>query len=121
MSAGSRRGFLRSLVSLPLIGGGVTLIGAPTAVAMPCTVAALETYRDWLATEYGEALIELEPLTHSQRPYYSEHVARFRRDWCADNRTLNPFPSSGRFLTPPAEPPSARAAIVLSAVGCDWR
>lgn len=33
----SRRGFLRGLVSLPLIGGGVTLIGAPTAAATPVT------------------------------------------------------------------------------------
>ncbi len=35
MSASTVRGFLRSLVSLPLIGGGVTLIGAPSALPSP--------------------------------------------------------------------------------------
>ena len=31
-----RRTFLRQLASLPLIGGGVTLIGNPTAAAVAC-------------------------------------------------------------------------------------
>lgn len=39
--ASSRRGSLRGLTSLPLIGGGVSLIGRPTAVAEPLTRAAL--------------------------------------------------------------------------------
>ena len=35
-----RRSFLRQLASLPLIGGGVTLIGKPTAAAVPVTPKA---------------------------------------------------------------------------------
>ena len=37
----ARRGFLRQLAHLPLIGGGVTLLGNPTAAAVPALGAAL--------------------------------------------------------------------------------
>ncbi len=40
-----RRGFLRGLVTLPLIGGGVTLIGNPTAAAEPVTKELLVNYQ----------------------------------------------------------------------------
>jgi hypothetical protein len=46
-----RRGFLRGLVTLPLIGGGLSLIGAPSAVAEPVTPALLAAYRRWLQME----------------------------------------------------------------------
>src|SRR5215203_3733402 len=46
-----RRGFLRGLVSLPLIGGGVTLIGSPTAAAVPVTKELLDSYDAWLFYE----------------------------------------------------------------------
>ena len=46
-----RRAFLSSLVSLPLIGGGVTLIGQPTATAVPLSDALLANYEGWLAWE----------------------------------------------------------------------
>ena len=36
-SPSDRRGFLRGLVLLPRIGGGVTLVGSPTAAAVPVT------------------------------------------------------------------------------------
>lgn len=124
MSApGSRRGFLRGLTTLPLIGGGVALIGAPSAVAEPCTQPALEAYADWLAREYGETLIELAPLDHPGRavlPQFYEYARQHAREWCDDNLTLT---RSRRvsFERPPAAPPSTRAALVLSAVGHDWR
>ena len=59
----NRRGFLRGLASLPLIGGGVTLIGQPTAAAVPVTDDLLRTYQSWLGWErmkvcrrlYGDA------------------------------------------------------------------
>jgi hypothetical protein len=35
----ARRDFLRSLAHLPLIGGGVTILGNPTAAAVPVTTA----------------------------------------------------------------------------------
>lgn len=46
-----RRGFLCQLASLPLIGGGVTLIGQPTASAEPVTPDLLEAYKTWLDME----------------------------------------------------------------------
>lgn len=47
-----RRGFLRGLVTLPLIGGGVTLIGNPTAAAVPAENPEL--------IQLGRRLIEAE-------------------------------------------------------------
>jgi len=41
-----RRSFLRGLVTLPLIGGGVTLIGRPAAAVPLVQVAALPTLDD---------------------------------------------------------------------------
>ena len=41
-----RRTFLRGLVSLPLIGGGVTLIGQPAAAVPLVQAAALPTFDD---------------------------------------------------------------------------
>jgi len=46
-----RRGFLRSLVSLPMLGGGVALIGTPHAVAEPITTGLMQSYRRFLTTE----------------------------------------------------------------------
>ena len=109
-----RRTFLRGLASLPLIGGGVTLIGNPTAAAVPVTTRLLERYSDWLATEYGETLIELAP---RYQPEHALSVERWRREWCRDNRTINPDPELGRFCTAPALLPSTRAAVILSAAG----
>jgi hypothetical protein len=47
-----RRGFLAQLVKLPLIGGGLSLIGQPQAVAEPVTPGLLEAYRSWLVMEF---------------------------------------------------------------------
>jgi hypothetical protein len=44
----ARRGFLRGLAHLPLIGGGVTLLGDPTAAAVPVTEQLLDAYSEWL-------------------------------------------------------------------------
>ncbi|WP_066922873.1 hypothetical protein [Methylobacterium sp. CCH5-D2] len=115
----ARRGFLRGLVSLPLIGGGVTLIGAPTAVAQPVTPGLLDAYADWLAVEYGETLIERNGMQHREDYRQSLAIMKFRREWCQENPTLNA--AGNRFLSPPATLPSARAAVVLAAAGQNWR
>ena len=47
----ARRGFLRGLAALPLVGGAVTLIGQPTAAAVLATPELLEAYRNWLHME----------------------------------------------------------------------
>ena len=40
-----RRAFLRGLASLPLIGGGLTLIGNATAAAVPVTRELMHGYK----------------------------------------------------------------------------
>jgi hypothetical protein len=102
-----RRGFLRGLVSLPLIGGGVTLIGRPSAVAVPVTTDLQDRYIAWLAHEHRQALCER----------YAEQGVRIGR--------LVPmfyFPAAPDIEAAVyAAPPSSRAAVVLSAVGCGLR
>ena len=39
-----RRAFLASLAALPMLGGGVRLIGRPTAAAVPVTDGLLRNY-----------------------------------------------------------------------------
>ena len=111
----ARRSFLHGLVTLPMIGGGVTLIGNPTAAAVPVTDALHARYTEWLAVEYGNALIERDG--REAPPSVRDFHIDYRRRWCEGNRTLNPDPASGRFRLLPFVPPSARAAVILSAAG----
>ena len=118
----TRRGFLRGLTALPLIGGGVTLIGNPTKAAEPVTPHLLDCYDTWL--------------------FYERRFLRFERfgsggDRCGwDNRFAVVDTTTGKafdFVTMAHaggryhgrgredQSPSTRAAVVLSAVGCDWR
>lgn len=46
-----RRGFLRGLASLPLVGGSVALIGSPTAAAVQPSAGMVATYVAWLDAE----------------------------------------------------------------------
>lgn len=104
--ASSRRGFLRGLTTLPLIGGGVTLIGAPSAVAEPVTRKLLLEYETWLGIEHVRIARELQPGSTSTRVQfhgsaYEWHYDQVRRQYLHGA-------------------PSTRAALVLAAVGCDW-
>lgn len=129
-AAHDRRGFLRGLAGLPLIGGAVTLIGNPVAAAEPITDDLRARYLGWLAREFTEALVEREWIGaersmlqsvargHAPDPGFALASAERRR------RDLSHFVDP--LLVPgcpprPSEPPSTRAAVVLSAVGCDWR
>ena len=102
-----RRGFLRGLVGLPLLGGGLTLIGAPTAVAEPISEHLLRVYASWLWGERGRALDEL----------YPAHAPGFRNGLDMNEGVFfhHDVPD---YSTPP---PSARAAVILAAAGCEWR
>lgn len=110
-----RRSFLRGLASLPLIGGGVTLIGNPTAAAVPVTDTLCDQYVDWLATELGHALAEREGCRAA--PGRADFAIDHRREWCRKNPTLNPDQTSERFRLLPMDAPSSRAAVILSAAG----
>lgn len=106
MAPNTRRGFLRNLAALPLIGGGVSLIGAPTAVAEPVTRDLLRTYGSWLHGERCRVLAELYP---GQQGHFGLDVSN------PGHWFHHPVPD---YRNPPA---STRAALVLSAVGCDWK
>lgn len=110
----SRRGFLRGLTMLPLVGGGVTLIGAPSAVAEPVTRELLFAYSSWLRVERNRVHDELWP----------EEDAALR---AASALPFQLDPDTAFYVPPLApsalgsEPASSRAALVLSTVGIDWR
>ena len=116
-----RRDFLRGLVSLPLIGGGVTLIGQPTAVAAPTTPDMLEAYKTWLEYERRFLCWEMaadpvcraryHPFERTDRVGYFDAI-----DGCFAH-----IGDSGKFHRgDQGQQPSARAALT-STVGCDWR
>ncbi len=59
----NRRSFLRGLTTLPLIGGGIALIGAPSAVAQPVSTGLLMAYDEWLFMERRMLCLEQCPAT----------------------------------------------------------
>lgn len=116
-----RRGFLRGLASLPIVGGGVTLIGSPTAAATPITPRLLDAYDEWLDLErsylrwerYGAdgrtmpSLTDVEAVFRSRRT--GEHF-----DWRTVNAVMSGHGDKG-------DSPASRAAVVLAAAGCTVR
>ena len=105
----NRRGFLRNLVSLPMIGGGVTLIGAPSAVAQPVTTGLLMAYNEWLFME-RRLLCEEQGIEEGNGRYF-----------VPTNTGAHTFHWDGPGgWQAPGNRPSTRAALVLSAVGCEW-
>jgi len=117
-----RRGFLRALASLPLIGGGVALWGRPVAAAAPVTLALMRRYRDFLSRELLTVVAEIDLI---QAPW--RHFGADRQEaWdLADCRSfLDRIPpvafvcAEGPATRAVADaPPSTRAAVVLSAAG----
>ena len=101
----NRRGFLRGLTMLPLIGGGVTLIGAPSAGAEPVTERLLAEYANRAAFEHCRARVALHG--SMARTWYTFHGPAYERHREMSGAT--------------ARPPSTRAALVLAAVGCGRR
>lgn len=121
----SRRGFLRGLTTLPLIGGGVTLIGAPTAVAEPVTADLLDSYDAWLDAE--RRFLKWE---RYRKPMDGQHSPGPRCVWYdpASGNLFDYVPAANAGHQwhstdkPGVQPqPSSRAALVLATVGCDWR
>ena len=112
MSTNDRRGFLSALVGLPLLGGGVKLIGKPTAVAGTPTREDLLSYADWLFYERRILCYELcnynSAKSQELQSYYGWQTApEFH------------FPNGRNWREVPQ--PSTRAALVMSAVGYSWR
>lgn len=107
----SRRGFLSGLAGLPLIGGGVAILGAPTAAATPVTRGLLERYHAWIANEHAAVLFELGAVSPRDpaQPWAERRI-------CTPLHWFPDAPDVERSVL--AMPPSSRAAVVLSAVGC---
>ena len=90
-----RRSFLRGLVTLPLIGGGVTLIGAPSAPVPLVQAAAMPAFDD----PCQRARYAWEAFSSAMRD-----VAAGADGWCiigaADRWTPlpGPHPNTGSFL-----------------------
>ena len=119
MSEAPRRAFLRQLCTLPLIGGSVSLIGQPTAVAEPVTMDLLEAYKTWLHYERRSVAWEMAELPEIIGYYGGTRVERFKfmdamslHVGVGDAAKFHHFDGSS--------PASHRAALVLSTVGCDW-
>lgn len=113
-----RRFFLRGLASLPLIGGGVTLIGNPTAAAVPVTPHLLDTYTAWL---------DLERSWLDWERYGPD--GRGERVWCDPNMRVvwqDPLTKQCWRSTPAMRcfdhrNAVSRAAVILSAAGMPLR
>jgi len=105
----SRRGFLRGLTTLPLIGGGVTLIGQPTAVAEPVSDQLIASYMEWLHMERRMLCREVWPGEPRADRYIPQNTGA----------SSYHVPDGVDWRSLPR--PSTRAALVLSAVGCDWK
>lgn len=118
-----RRGFLRGLASLPLIGGGVALIGQPTAAAVPITDELLARYFSWLAHEHRAAWCEYvyrDCLSRTEVPpeFTGLTVAAWARQVRDEARPPRWLPDEPDIEAQVAwTSPSTRAAVILSAAG----
>ena len=127
-----RRGFLRQLCGLPLLGGEIILLGAPTAVAEPVTEPLLDAYFTFLNTELN--LLGREnpqpmnlPMLREQPPVHIDHPLRIQ--WARDSiaahdewiQSVEERLARNEAMPIFARPPSTRAALVLSSVGFEWR
>jgi hypothetical protein len=106
----ARRGFLRQLAHLPLIGGGVTLLGNPTAAAVPVTDDLLDAYSEWLFYERRLLCLERWPGSRDAEAFVPANTGA-----SGFHFPLRPERWQDRPM------PSSRAVVVLSAVGCRWR
>lgn len=117
-----RRGFLSGLTALPLIGGGVSLIGQPTAAAVPVTDGLLWSYKSWLHMEHRMLSFELAGYDKDK----SEHIERSFAALVPPAQQVPGFNWHIQWSRPgsrgpagwiDAPQPSTRAAVILSAAG----
>lgn len=97
----------------------MTLIGNPSAAAVPVTDELLVAYDTFLF--YERCRLNAERLGSSQYWRGTEYESADLRQAMSFVRLDNPatgFHANEGFA---AGGPGARAALVLSAVGCDWR
>lgn len=116
-----RRGFLHALAALPLIGGGLKLIGSPSAAALPISADLLRRYVGFVNRELFAAHVEL---TLVQSPHHFVNMGFSLAD-ASTWRNLPvwwPVPADAdldSLVT--SSPASSRAAVVLAAAGLSPR
>lgn len=116
----SRRSFLSGLATLPLIGGSVALIGSPSAVAEPVNDMLLETYDTWLF--YERRWLQWERYGSRSEINPDDRFAILDRSTGRAFDYVSMINEAGRYHGREGESPaSSRAALILSAAGCDWR
>ena len=113
-----RRGFLRSLASLPLIGGGVALIGQPSAVAEPVTLPMLLQYSNWLFMERRLLCLEVVNAAGAASDCHVLESVSYIKPGEGSFPDFH-FPRVGSWTD--VASPSTRAAVVMAASGFDWR
>lgn len=137
-----RRAFLRGLLTLPLVGGAVELLGNPRAVALEADNQLMFEYGQWLSWERVAAYRALNGgwgnWADQEAGSLEYHAAfavaqqlfaeRDEQGRCYRYAPPDTYQGKSAGLRSHAHrwhhgAPSAstRAALVLSAVGCDWR
>ena len=114
-----RRTFLRGLASLPMVGGGVTLLGNPTAAAVPVADYLLEAYNEWLDLE--RSWLQFERFGPRSRRVVedSRHPEVVWRDRQTGKCWTSTYATS--FSGFDHTNAASRAAVVLAAAGVDIR
>ena len=113
----SRRGFLSSLAALPMLGGGIKLLGRPTGAAVPVSVGLLKKYRGFCIREMFATEIEI---TLIQSEYHYKNMGFSLTD-CSTWQNLPAWwppqedPELDAIVT--ERPASTRAAVVMAAIG----
>jgi len=118
----NRRGFLRGLVSLPLIGGSAPLVGAPSAVAVSTSLPLLKRYAAWLAQEHGRVHDEFLRLAPADQHHWGRPDPAFAPMRPIGDLVTSHWPQDQVAIAHAQTGlAGARAALVLSTVGCDWQ
>ena len=114
----ARRGFLRGLATLPLIGGAVSIIGTPVRADVPVTPDLLEAYKTWLDMEHRFLTWGMSRNPEVCARYGFREDADPRERWDAIRNHCH-----AGYYCPNEAHPETRAAAVLATVGHDltWR
>ena len=111
-----RRSFLRSLATLPLIGGSVALFGEPSAAAVPITDDLMFSYKGWLFMEHRMVSYELAGHDISRAREIERYFPARNPGYRWHSQWAEPgMRGPAGWIDAPQ--PSTRAAVILSAAG----
>lgn len=111
---------LHGLTTLPLVGGGVTLIGNPTAVNLDPTPVMLEAYSAWLNFELMYLNASIHPPTRDGGVSMAVAMRNDGAKFHLQEMAASPSGSMEAAWQRLGLAAQRRAALVLSTVGCGW-